>query len=874
MGARWKPVSGLRAVPLAVAILAADLFGGSAPAHAHTPHQAIDALQVSPDYANDSTLFILLQNNLRRSVDRGTSWKELVNGLDSANILSSIGISPRYSTDNTLFVATDGGGVYVSVDGGSSFQAFNTGLPQLNVGMLRVVRTQRGLLVLAAGSSRGLFVSPASQESWVRVMSDDVQITALQHVQDDAGGYMLAGDSQGGVWQSNADLNDWRRIFRLEQSGGISSLAVRHVAASQDAIYVGTRRSGLLRTDDRGVNIVNLSLTWPDRVTDCAGHVLDQRGPDHNVRDVDIIADEISPAAVFVTTWHQGVLVSTDDGRSWSLANTGLSCDQQADEPAFNVPQFRELGAIAGQDWFLAGFNGLFRSEDAGQSWRMLDTMSVGLIRGLDVSLSQTGEHAIALGTYGGGAYVSMDDGRSWSIANYGLQTTRLADLQFTEDGRLFALVKDRLLVGNKPGAAWDSFSLTYRGWRRRIGAGLERRLGVSPNFGTQLFLDDAERSTPWPMQIDLSPDYSTDETMYVGLRAYGVWKSQNGGADWNRTWEGPIDYITALQVSPDFSSDGTVFAAARGSGILVSNDAGDSWHAANDGFHYMETFETTEAPNYVKDPPQDRAIQDVVLAVSPDYAADSTLLAGSSSGLFRSTDGAIGWSRIEVASNDSAVPVRAIAFSPSYRNDRTILVSLKGLGVFRSVDHGNTFEAAGRDLPGRNIELKFIEFSPNYAENQVIFGASDESVMRSSDRGDTWTVIDRPIRYEDWRGAGEGPIRFSAGWTREAGNRFSASAQSVSVTGGATASLGFIGDNFAWRGERCPDCGYAEVGIDGESIATVDLYNNVKISAEIFSVADLADEAHDLTIRNSGTKNERSTGFRVAIDAIDVSDR
>jgi hypothetical protein len=46
----------------------------SVAAFAHTPQDAIDALHISPAYENDSTLFIIVQNNLLRSTNRGASW--------------------------------------------------------------------------------------------------------------------------------------------------------------------------------------------------------------------------------------------------------------------------------------------------------------------------------------------------------------------------------------------------------------------------------------------------------------------------------------------------------------------------------------------------------------------------------------------------------------------------------------------------------------------------------------------------------------------------------------------------------------------------------------------------------------------------------
>ena len=59
------------------------LFGFSPQSLAHTPHHVIDVLATSPDYDQDATLYIVVHNYLLRSSDRGASWHQLVNGIDT-----------------------------------------------------------------------------------------------------------------------------------------------------------------------------------------------------------------------------------------------------------------------------------------------------------------------------------------------------------------------------------------------------------------------------------------------------------------------------------------------------------------------------------------------------------------------------------------------------------------------------------------------------------------------------------------------------------------------------------------------------------------------------------------------------------------------
>ena len=851
----------------------------SLPAFAHTPQDAIDALHISPAYDSDSTLFIVVQNSLLRSTNRGASWKQLVSGLDSPHVLSDIAVSPEFSEDNTLFVSTDGGGVYRSVDRGHTWHRFNDNLRQLNIGMLLASAARSEQVVLAAGSSRGLFISTTEQADWHRAMSDDVQITALQLVINGTAHYGLAGDSTGGIWKSDANLEDWQRIAKLREAGAVTSVAVWQLPDATDVLYIGTEEAGVLRTDNEGNQVEHLSGNWPDRMEDCLGRVLAESVPDLHIRDIELAPAQDGDPGIYVTTWNKAVHVSSDGGKSWEVRNHGISCDNQADSYAIGVPHYRDLevGGAQQADWFLAGFDGLYRSDDDRKSWVQFETLPVSLIRGLGISAAVGSRHALAITTYGGGAYISLDQGQSWSIANDGLITTRLADIEFSPeywmDGRVFSLSKERLLSGDEIGNGWIAQDLVYRGWRRRIGGGLERHLGFSSEYGTRLFLSDAERRRVWPMQIELSPEFAKDETILVGLRKHGVWKSENAGADWNRNWDGPVDFVTALQISPNFPNDDSAFAAMRGKGIYVSRDGASTWHASNTGFEYLGEVNPPVSPNYVIDPPLHTAIKDVLLVISPGYADDRTVFASSAAGVFRSTDGAQSWVKLPVPIALQDVPVNALGISPMYDVDKTILASFKGRGLFRSTDAGTSFELVGQDLLVDNFDLKFVEFSPSYAIDSIIYGATDEVLLISRDNGDSWSVIDRPVRYEDWRGEDRGPIRFAGDWSRESGPQFSASTQAVSDREGASASLNFLGGAITWLGECGHDGGQARVKIDGVTVATADLYCEKETArTEIANYSGLDDGPHNIVIEVSKDKNPKSSGHRVVIDSLDVS--
>lgn len=79
------------------------------------------SLAISPDYGEDETLFAGTQSGLFRSTNGGRAWREctLPGAFDPVLALA---ISPAYAKDQTLWAGTESGNLFVSVDGGESWE--------------------------------------------------------------------------------------------------------------------------------------------------------------------------------------------------------------------------------------------------------------------------------------------------------------------------------------------------------------------------------------------------------------------------------------------------------------------------------------------------------------------------------------------------------------------------------------------------------------------------------------------------------------------------------------------------------------------------------------------------------------------------------
>jgi photosystem II stability/assembly factor-like uncharacterized protein len=845
--------------------------------YAHSPQHVIDSLEISPSFSHDQTLFIIVQNYFLRSTDGGYEWKELVNGLDNKYIFSSVAISPFYRRDGLVYVSSDGSGIYRSRDGGGSWQAVNEGLGTGRVGILCMSPGyEDGAVVLAAGVEGGLYRALLTEVAWRPVIEEAVKVTALGFSPDPVSEIVVAGDDQGNIWVSEDGGKTWRIRYRMEELGRITAVGVSDQFSHDRTFFIGTEREGLFRTVDGGETFDVLKGGPSEESFHCAEKRRRSASGKH-VMSIALAPNYGKSRTVYATTWYDAVYKSDDGGETWERLGQGLSCDRQADTYNVPVPHFRELKLSENLEsdgtLFLAGFDGLFKSVSRGKEWRQLEPLPVRLIRGLGISPSTNDNYVIGITTYGGGAYKSSDRGRTWAVLNLGLKTTRLSDIAYSPaywtDNTVFSASLQRFLISKNSGSRWRYVKLEYKGWRKYPAMILKKFLGVPKRY----LLSKRQRSAVWPMAIAISPEFAKDRTIFIGTRRQGVMKSKDGGRSWSDSWQGtPVGFILSLAISPNFRLDQTLFAAVRGHGIYKSMDGGASWRSRNKGFQFLRDVNMPAAPNYNADPVLFSSLKEVYVEISPNYQNDGTVFAMSGEGLFKTTNGGTSWKLLDTRAEVTSGKIEALALSPNYAQDQTIIVSVKGKGLFLSVDGGRTFEHIGSDLIEGNHNIKWIQFSPDYHHDHTVFAASEEQLFVSKDFSGTWITMPRPVRYENWRGEGHGPVRFEGSWTLISDLNYSASSASGSATIGDAAVLDFIGSGVRWIGPKGPMLGVAQVYIDGGLIEEVEQYSLTPAhSVTLFQSPRLDYGHHEISIRIVRGQDSGSINKKVIVDAFDV---
>ena len=171
-GPRWSIARALGWVGSAVLLLLATLMVDAGTAKAHSPHDDVADIAVSPAYAEDQTVFAIVRGRLMRSTDGGSTWVEIVRGLGgTTQVLARVAFAP--TDERVVYLTTRGEGVLKSEDGGTSWQPANRGLSDLNLQDIAVSPVSPDVAI-AAGGVGGLFRTTDGGASWSAVGGSSV----------------------------------------------------------------------------------------------------------------------------------------------------------------------------------------------------------------------------------------------------------------------------------------------------------------------------------------------------------------------------------------------------------------------------------------------------------------------------------------------------------------------------------------------------------------------------------------------------------------------------------------------------------------------------------------------------------------------------
>ena len=280
-----------------------------------------------------------------------------------------------------------------------------------------------------------------------------------------------------------------------------------------------------------------------------------------------------------------GFFKSTDGGATWresaELKNEALhSLAQSESDP----------------DTLIAGtFTGVFRSDDAGQTWKQLTTQSeAGLIHVESLAIDPRTSNTIYAGTFYL-PYKSVDGGKSWrSIKNGIIDDSDIfaIDIDPRDPNHIIASACSGIYESKNAGESWRKVQ-GIPSQSRRTRAILQHPsvpgmvfAGTTEGFWLSDKNGDADSwmvTTSRQLEINsIAVHPSRPDMIFIGTNNYGVMVSNDGGKSFTPTNGGFsgrfANAILADRETPNRVYASTINTATGGGFFFVSNDNGESW--------------------------------------------------------------------------------------------------------------------------------------------------------------------------------------------------------------------------------------------------------------------------------------------------------
>jgi|GEM_PF-1461023 len=578
------------------------------------------SLAISPNYTNDQTLFSGgTSEDLHKSTDGGISWIELHLPLTS----SSLAISPNYTVDKTIFAGSLwNDGIVRSTDGGFSWTAINTGLTDLSIYSLAVSPDFAADQTIFTGTDDGVYKSIDGGSSWVKKLGYNDYPRALVLSSDfPSDQTIFVGFYNFSTYKSTDGGENWRSVGLR----GTTALSLSPDYLKDQSVFAGNLDGGVSKSTDGGTNWTPLNsglpISWVQKI---------RLSPDFTL-------DQTLFTGLGVNGDGPGVYRSMNSGNQWQESNNGINIMREIESLAIS-PTFKN------DDTIFAGAirNDVYKSADGGDSWSMVGSAVGGqLAISPDYDNDQTVFAASHNQYY---VHKSTDGGDTWVESGIGIPFSAVWDLEispaYATDQTIFAGGNGGPFKSTDGGESW--VALTN---------------GLPGNCNVR--------------EYGISPNYLSDQSIFLGDYNYGVYKTTDGGVSWTAANNGlPSLDFEAIVISPDYPNDQTLFVAIEREGIYRSIDGGATWSQVNQDPYYSCEF-----------------------AVSPNYAKDQVLFAGCSSsswrGVLKSTDGGVEWSQISNNGLPEGPSFGDLALSHNYENDQIIWAGIRRGGVFSTTNVG-----------------------------------------------------------------------------------------------------------------------------------------------------------------------------------------
>ena len=622
------------------------------------------------------------------------------------------------------------------------------------------------------------------------------------------------GVNNGGVWKTNDYGHTWNPIFDRESTGSVGDVVV--APSNPNVIYVGSGEgiqrpdlsvgNGLYKSTDAGKTWTNMGLRDAQQI---GGISVDPKN--ENRIFVAALGHPYGPNK------ERGVYRSLDGGKTLEQVfylneNTG-AIQVTIDQNNPNVV-FADIWAARQGPWENGAWNGeesgLFKSEDGGTTWRKITkglptTKEDGLGRiGFTIAPSNSKRmYATVDAEKNGGIYRSDDAGESWYMLT--------GDERFWGRGSDFAEVKvdpkNNDIVYSANVVMWKSTDggKNWNGIKGAPGGDDYHRIWINPNDtkimaigldqGGIVTVNGGETWSSWYNQATaqfyhVSTDNSFPYNVYGGQQesgSVGIASRSNDGNITFREWHpvgveeygyvavDPLDQniiyggkITKYDkrtgqvqnISPEPVRNGKVrfirtapvlFSPIdpktlyfAGNVVFKTNNGGQSWETISPDL----TRETYDIPAsvgvFTSDKMKTMPRRGVVYALAPSYKDVNTIWAGTDDGLIHITnDGGKKWTNItpkEITSWSKISQIDASRYDnlTAYVAVNRIRCDDQAPYIYKTTDGGKSWKKIVTGLPNEPINT----VREDAERKGLLFAGSENAVYVSFDAGEHWQSL------------------------------------------------------------------------------------------------------------------------------------
>ena len=619
--------------------------------------------------------------------------------------------------------------------------------------------------------------------------------------------------NNGGVWKTTDYGRVWNPVFDNESTGSIGDVAV--AASDPNTIYAGSGEglqrpdlsvgNGIYKSTDAGKTWINTGLKEALQI---GGLTIDPKN-----KDIVFVAALGHP---YGPNEERGVYRTTDGGKNWQKVlykdeNTGAI--QVVIDPNNSNIIYADMWAGRLAPWENGMWNGkesgLFKSMDGGTTWIKLTaglpTTEQGLGRiGFCIAPSNSNRlyATVDAGKYGG-IYRSDDAGESWKIMS--------ADEKLWGRGSDFAEIKvdpkNADIVYTADVVVWKSTDggSNWNAFRGAPGGDDYHRIWINPDNnnimliasdqGAIITVNGGETFSSWYNQptaqfYHVSADNSFPYNVYSGQQesgSVGIASRGNDGQITFREWHpvgaeeygyvvaDPLDNniiyggkisrydkrtSQAQNISPEAIRSGkirflrtapvlfspvdkkTLFFA--GNVLFKTRDGGNSWKIISPDL----TRESWDIPAcvgiYSNEEMKKMPRRGVIYTVAPSYINSNTIWCGTDDGLIHLTkDGGKTWKNVTPPQVTSWSKVSLMDAGHSDVNTAYAAVNRIRLDdytphIYKTTDAGKTWKEIVNGLPADPINV--VKEDP--VRKGLLFAGSETAVYVSFDAGEHWQSL------------------------------------------------------------------------------------------------------------------------------------